>query len=90
MATRRRGHVGLCNLQARQLLDDLQSWLRGRLLMRLNQSDTSGAVHYLLDQWRALRQYRKDGIAEIGKNIAENAMRGCYSGRTNFLLVGGW
>lgn len=90
MATRRRGRIGLCNMQARQLLDDLQSWLRGRLLMRLNQSDTTRAVHYPLDQWHAMRQYREDGMAEIDSNIAENAMRGCYSGRTNFLLVGGW
>jgi transposase len=75
-------------LQAQPLLDELETWLRNRLLTLSTQSDTTKAINYMLNQWQALVYYCDDGIAEIDNNIAENALRGCCLGRKNFLFLG--
>lgn len=75
-------------LQARPLLDELETWLRNRLLTLSTQSDTTKAINYMLNQWQALIYYCDDGVAEIDNNIAENALRGCCLGRKNFLFLG--
>ena len=75
-------------LQARPLLDELETWLRNRLLTLSTQSDTTKAINYMLNQWQALVYYCDDGMAEIDNNIAENALRGCCLGRKNFLFLG--
>jgi transposase len=74
--------------QARPLLDDLEAWLRQRLLRLSTQSDTTKAINYLLNQWQALIYYCDDGVAEIDNNIAENALRSVCLGRKNFLFLG--
>jgi transposase-like protein len=40
--------------QALPLLQDFEQWLRTRLLTLSTQSDTTKAINYLLNQWRAL------------------------------------
>ncbi len=75
-------------LQARPLLEELESWLRNRLLTLSTQSETTKAINYMLNQWQALIYYCDDGLAEIDNNIAENALRGCCLGRKNFLFMG--
>lgn len=75
-------------LLARPLLDELEIWLRNRLLTLSTQSDTTKAINYMLNQWQALIYYCDDGVAEIDNNIAENALRGCCLGRKNFLFLG--
>jgi hypothetical protein len=74
--------------QARPLLDELEVWLRNRLLTLSTQSDTTKAINYMLNQWQALLYYCEDGVVEIDNNIAENALRGCCLGRKNFLFLG--
>ncbi|HEX8955340.1 MAG TPA: IS66 family transposase [Burkholderiaceae bacterium] len=74
--------------QSRPLLDSLEIWLRQRLLTLSTQSDTTKAINYMLNQWRALTYYCEDGRVEIDNNIAENALRGCCLGRKNFLFMG--
>jgi transposase len=74
--------------QSRPLLDNLEAWLRQRLLTLSTQSDTTKAINYMLNQWQALVYYCADGVAEIDNNIAENALRGCCLGRKNFLFMG--
>ena len=69
-------------LQARPLLDELEIWLRNRLLTLSTQSDTTKVINYMLNQWQALIYYCGDGVAEIDNNIAENALRGCCLGRS--------
>lgn len=39
---------------ARPLLDELETWLRQRLLTLSTQSDTTKAINYMLNQWQAL------------------------------------
>jgi transposase len=74
--------------QAKPLLNDLDIWLRQRLLTLSTQSDTTKAINYALNQWQALVYYCDDGTAEIDNNIAENALRGVCLGRKNFLFLG--
>lgn len=74
--------------QSRPLLDDLEVWLRAKLMTLSTQSDTTKAINYILNQWQALVYYCEDGVAEIDNNIAENALRGCCLGRKNFLFMG--
>jgi hypothetical protein len=74
--------------RARPLLDDFEQWLRNRLLTLSTQSDTTKAINYMLNQWRALVYYCDDGLAEIDNNIAENALRGVALGRKNFMFLG--
>lgn len=74
--------------QARPLLNELEIWLRQRLLTLSTQSDTTKAINYMLNQWQALTYYCEDGVAEIDNNIAENALRGVCLGRKNFLFLG--
>lgn len=74
--------------QAKPLLDDLEIWLRQRLLTLSTQSDTTKAINYMLNQWQALIYYCEDGVAEIDNNIAENALRAVCLGRKNFLFFG--
>ena len=75
-------------LQARPLLDELEGWLRHRLLTLSTQSDMTKAINYMLNQWQALIYYCDDGTAEIDNNIAENALRTVCLGRKNFLFLG--
>jgi len=74
--------------QALPLLQDFEQWLRNRLLTLSTQSDTTKAIQYLLNQWRALLYYCEDGRVEIDNNLAENALRGVALGRKNFLHLG--
>ncbi len=52
------------------------------------QSDTTKAIQYLLNQWRALTYYCEDGHVEIDNNIAENALRCVALSQENFLHLG--
>jgi transposase len=74
--------------QALPLLQDFEQWLRTRLLTLSTQSDTTKAINYLLNQWRALLYYCEDGRAEIDNNLAENALRSVALGRKNFMFLG--
>jgi len=72
-------------------LNELEIWLRQRLLTLSTQSETSEtskAINYMLNQWQALIYYCDDGVSEMDNNIAENALRGCCLGRKNFLFLG--
>lgn len=74
--------------RAQPLLDSLERWLRERLLTLSLQSETTKAINYMLNQWKALNYYCENGVAEIDNNIVENALRGVSLGRKNFLFMG--
>jgi hypothetical protein len=42
--------------RAKQLLDELRSWLEKSLRQLSAKSETAGAIRYTLAHWRALRQ----------------------------------
>ncbi len=74
--------------RARPLLESLRAWLEGCLTKLSRKSDTTGAVKYTLDLWKALGRYVEDGRLEIDNNAAERALRSVALGRKNYLFAG--
>jgi hypothetical protein len=74
--------------QAKPLLDDLEIWLRQKLLTLSRKSDTASAIQYALNQWQALLRYCNDGVIEIDNNAAERSLRTVALGRKNYLFAG--
>jgi len=74
--------------QTKPLLDDLEIWLRQKLLTLSRKSDTAAAIQYALNQWQALQRYCGDGIIEIDNNAAERSLRAVALGRKNYLFAG--
>jgi transposase len=70
------------------LLADLERWLRASLAKLSRKSDTSAAIQYSLNLWRALTRYCDDGALEIDNSAAERALRGVALGRRNYLFAG--
>ncbi len=60
--------------RSRPILIGLERWIREKLTTLSRQADT--AKNYLMNHWPARYYYAGDGWAEIGNNIAENALRG--------------
>jgi len=74
--------------RSRQLLDDLERWLRTTLETLSRKSDTAAAILYSLKLWPALLRYCDDGAIEIDNSAAERALRGVAIGRRNYLFAG--
>ena len=74
--------------QARPLLDAMERWLRETVTTLSRKSDTTAAILYALNRWRALTRYCDDGAIEIDNSAAERALRGVALGRKNFLFAG--
>lgn len=51
-------------------------------------SETTAAIPYGLNLWRALVRYCEDGVIEIDNSAAERALRGVALGRRNYLFAG--
>jgi transposase len=73
---------------ARPLLDQLHAWLTATLERLSRKSDTSRAILYALNRWKALTRYCDDGQLEIDNLPVERALRGVAIGRRNYLFAG--
>jgi transposase len=51
-------------------------------------SDTTAAILYVLNRWKALTGYCDDRTIEIDKSAAGRALRGVAIGRRNYLFAG--
>lgn len=74
--------------QAKLLLDAMHDWLHESLGKLSAKSETTKAIRYMLERWRALTRYVDDGRIEIDNNIAERALRTVALGRKNWLHCG--
>ncbi len=79
---------GIRQAEARPLLDALQTWLCRTMEALSRKSDTTAAILYALNRWKALVRYCDDGIIEIDNSAAERALRGVALGRKNYLFAG--
>ena len=70
------------------LLNGLEGWLREKMKTLSRHSELAKAFAYVLNQWSALTYYAQEGWAEVGNNLAENALRMVSLGRKNFLFFG--
>lgn len=75
-------------LRAKPQLNELESWLRGRMKTLSRHSELAKAFVYALNQWSALTYYSENGWVEADNNLAENALRMVSLGRKNFLFFG--
>lgn len=73
---------------ARPLLDQLHIWLKATLETLSKKSDTSRAILYALNRWKAFTRYCDDGCLEIDNLPIERALRGVAIGRRNYLFAG--
>lgn len=73
---------------ARPLLDQLHIWLTATLETLSKKSDSSRAILYALNRWKAFTRYCDDGGLEIDNLPVERALRGVAIGRRNYLFAG--
>ena len=74
--------------QAKPVLDEFESWLKGRRQQVPNGSATAKAIDYSLRRWAALIHYLGDGQVPIDNNWIENRIRPIATGRKNWLFAG--
>ena len=74
--------------QAKPVLDEFESWLKGRRQQVPNGSATAKAIDYSLRRWAALVHYLHDGQVPIDNNWIENRIRPIATGRKNWLFAG--
>ncbi len=74
--------------QAKPILDEFETWLKGRRQQVPNGSATAKAIDYSLRRWTALIHYLHDGQVPIDNNWVENRIRPIATGRKNWLFAG--
>jgi transposase len=74
--------------RARQILDNLKTWLDTQLTRIPRGGDLARAIGYATSRWPALTRYLDNGALEIDNNAAERAIRGLALGRKNWLFAG--
>src|SRR3954454_20559502 len=80
--------VRLRQVNAKPILDDLESWLQAQLPRISGKSELTKAIRYALARMRKLQPYLEHGCLEADNNAAERAMKPAALGRKNFLFVG--
>jgi len=73
---------------AKPLLKKLRRWLRKKKRVYLPKTPLAGAINYMLNQWRALMHYLREGFLDIDNNGSERAIRPITVGRKNYLFYG--
>ena len=80
--------LGLRQVKARPVLDDLKTYLEMEKPKVLPKSPIGDAIEYTLKNWLALLCYCEDGDLEIDNNGAERSLRQIVVGRNNWLFYG--
>jgi len=75
-------------LEAKPVLDKLESWLKEQVIKTLPKSAIGGAIAYTLNLWTRLERYIEDGRFHIDNNLIENSIRPVALGRKNYLFAG--
>ena len=70
------------------LLDALEPWLRGKLLLISQKTRLAEAIRYALSRWDGLCRFLEDGRVEIDSNIVERSIRPIALTRKNALFAG--
>ena len=62
--------------QSRQLVDDLEAWLREERSRLSRSASVSGPIDYMLKRWDRFARFLVDGRICLTNNAAERALRG--------------
>ena len=74
--------------QSRQLVDDLEAWLREERSRLSRSASVSGPIDYMLKRWDRFARFLSDGRICLTNNAAERALRGFALGRKSWLFAG--
>jgi hypothetical protein len=70
------------------VLNDLEKWMKEKIVEVLPKSAIGIAISYTLGLWNRLIRYLDDGRYEIDNNLVENSIRPVALGRKNYLFAG--
>jgi transposase len=74
--------------QSRQLVDDLEAWLREERARLSRSASVAGPIDYMLKRWERFARFLVDGRICLTNNAAERALRGFALGRKSWLFAG--
>ena len=74
--------------RSRQLITELQTWLREQRARLSKNNDTTKAINYTLKRWDAFTRFLDDGRLCISNNAAERELRAVALGRKNWTFAG--
>jgi len=74
--------------RSRQLVEDLEAWMREQRAGLSGRSDLGKAMDYMLTRWQAFTRFLEDGRICLTNNAAERALRGLALGRKSWLFAG--
>ena len=80
--------VRLRQAKAKQVLDDLDTWLGAQLTRISGKTPLAQAIRYAITRIKRLRPYLDHGLLAIDNNTAERGMRAIAIGRKNWLFAG--
>jgi hypothetical protein len=73
--------------KSRQIIDDLEPWLRAKLALISQKTKLAQAIRYALSRWNGLTRFLDDGRIEIDSNILERSIRPIALNRKNALFA---
>src|SRR4030095_2497251 len=74
--------------QSKQLVDNLEAWLREERSRLSRSASVSGPIDYMLKRWERFTRFLTDGRICMTNNAAERALRGFALGRKSWLFAG--
>src|SRR5262245_22839919 len=75
-------------LKSRPVIDELEPWLRAKLILISQKTKLAEAIRYALSRWEGLTRFLNDGRIEIDSNVVERAIRPIALSRKNALFAG--
>jgi transposase len=75
-------------VKSRQIVDDLEPWLRAKLALISQKTKLAEAIRYALSRWNGLTRFLDDGCIEIDSNVVERSIRPIALNRKNALFAG--
>jgi hypothetical protein len=75
-------------LRSRPVIDELEPWLRAKLILISQKTKLAEAIRYALSRWEGLTRFLNDGRIEIDSNVVERAIRPIALNRKNALFAG--
>jgi transposase len=73
--------------RSRPIIDDLEPWLRAKLVLISQKTKLAEAIRYALWRWDGLTRFLDDGRIEIDSNVVERSIRPIALNRKNALFA---
>ena len=80
--------VAIRQKKAKQIFDDLETWLHAQLPKISGKSPLAKAIRYALSRMSKTRPYLNNGFLELDNNTCERAIKPVAIGRKNWMFAG--